>query len=142
MSYVTLQGLIERYGEAELIQLTDRLGDGVVDSATVERAIADVDAEIDAYLCRVTTLPLAAEAPARRVLSRFAGAMVRYYLYREGVPELVWQQYTAAVQFLSRVASGQVSLGPDDAGVAAPDSAAPSYLAPSRVFDELGLAGF
>jgi len=138
MSYVDLQGLIDRFGNDELIQLTDTTGSGVVDAAVVNRAIADVDGEIDAYLVRRMTLPLATVPSA---LARLAASMVRYYLYRDAAPDLVKDQYDAAVKFLKAVAAGTASLGPDTAGGATPQTAAPSWSTPGRMFDDAGLRG-
>jgi len=139
MPYTTLSALIDRYGEAELIQLTDRAGTGEVDEAIIDRAIADAGAEIDAYLAQRVTLPL---DPVPEVLGRFASVMARYYLYNEAPTELVQTQYNAAVAFLRDVARGLVSLGPSESGTATPATDAPSYHAGTPVFDDAGMVGF
>lgn len=136
MSYCSLQDLIDRYGETELIQLTDKTGSGVVDQAAVDRVIADVDGEIDAYLAKRMTLPMATVPP---VLVRFSCVMVRYYLYTDVVPELQEKQYQAAVNFLKAIANGTASLGVDDVGDAQPENPAPSYVQGESVFSGGGL---
>lgn len=139
MSYITLQGLIDRYGETELVQLTDALGDGQIDSVKVDRAIADADAEIDAYLSSRMTLPLASVPP---VLERIAGVMVRYYLYNDAPTDLVQKQYDAAIAFLRAVARGDASLGPDASGNPTPETGAPSWSSTESVFNADSLSGF
>lgn len=139
MSYLTLQGLIDRYGEDELIQLTDRAGDGVVDAAVVARAIADAEAEIDAYLAGRMSLPLAT-VPV--ILERLAAAIVRHGLYKDAAPETVEKARDAAIALLRDVAAGRASLGPTPEGAATPATAAPSYSSAASVFDETGLAGY
>lgn len=139
MSYITLQGLIDRYGEAELIQLTDVLDAGVVDTDKIDRAIADADAEIDAYLAGRMTLPM---ATVPTVLERVAGAMVRYYLYKDAVTDLIKDQYTAAIKFLANVANGTAQLGPSVSGGAIPNVAEAAHAAPARVFDDFGMDGY
>lgn len=139
MSYVTLQGLIDRYGETELIQLSDRTGAGVVDADVIDRAIADADAEIDAYLSGRMALPLASVPP---LLARLAAALVRHSLYTVEAPEPVTQARTAAIALLRDIAAGRASLGPSADGAATPATAAPSFAAPARVFDDAGLAGY
>lgn len=136
MPYTSLSALIDRYGEAELIQLTDRAGAGVVDEDVVDRAIADADAEIDAYLAKRVSLPLAS-VPA--VLDRTAAVLARYHLYNDAPTELVQSQYDAALRLLRDVANGLVSLGPDGDGGAVPESAAPSYSQGTAVFGDGGL---
>lgn len=138
MSYCTLTDLTDRYGETELIQLTDEAGTGAIDTVRVARAIADADAEIDAWLARRVALPLATVPGA---LVRMAAAMVRYYLYKDAAPDLVTDQYEAAVKFLQAVAHGTVSLGPDPAFGSTPDSGAPSFVQGATVF-AAGLEGY
>ena len=139
MPYTTLAALIERYGESELIQLTDRTGADVIDETIVDRAIADADGEIDAYLAKRMALPLAT-VPA--VLERTAAVMARYYLYNDAPTDLVRAQYDAAIRLLRDVANGVVSLGADGAGGAVPETAAPSYYAPTPIFGDGGLDGY
>ncbi|MDP2431269.1 MAG: DUF1320 domain-containing protein [Pseudomonadota bacterium] len=139
MSYLTLQGLIDRYGEDELIQLTDRAGDGVADVAVVARAIADAEAEIDAYLANRMALPLAT-VPA--ILERLAAAIVRHSLYKDAAPETVEKARDAAIALLRDVSAGRASLGPSNDGAATPATAAPSYSSVAPVFDDAGLAGY
>ena len=74
MSYCTLTDLVNRYGEPEVLAYTDRDRDGVADAALVDGVLADVDAEIDAYLAGRYALPLS-ETP--RVLVRIACELAR-----------------------------------------------------------------
>ena len=48
--YCTQADIEERFGQAELVQLTDRTRTGQVDATTVARAITDASAEIEGYL--------------------------------------------------------------------------------------------
>lgn len=139
MSYITLQGLIDRYGDTELMQLTDALGTGVLDAAAINRAIADADAEIDAYLAGRMVLPL---SPVPLALERIAAVMVRYYLYKDAAPDLVAEQYKAAVKFLAEVSAGRAQLGPAETGGATPETAAPSWSSADPVFSAESMRGF
>lgn len=112
MPYCTKQNLIDRFGERELIQLTDRDLSGVIDDAVLNQAIGDADAEINGYLTAYT-LPLAV-VPAN--LERIACDMTRYYLYDDAVTDLVQARYDAAVKYLMQVAKGVISIGPDTTG--------------------------
>lgn len=117
MSYCTLQDLIDRYGEAELLQLTDRERVGQINSDTVDRAISDADGEIDGYLSKFSR-PI---TPVPKVLVRIACDITRFYLYDDQATEIVEKRYFNAVKFLQGVARGEISIGVDDAG-AAPES--------------------
>lgn len=112
MSYCTRQNLIDRFGEPELIQLTDRDNLGVIDDTVLNQAISDADAEINGYLTAYT-LPLA-NVPANLV--RIAGDIARYYLYADQCVEQVETRYNNAIKYLQLIGKGQISLGPDVSG--------------------------
>lgn len=112
MSYCTRQNLIDRFGEQELIQLTDRDIVGVINDTVLNQAISDADAEINGYLTAYP-LPLAT-IPANLV--RIACDVTRYYLYDVTVTEQVKDRYDSAIKYLMQVAKGLISLGPDSAG--------------------------
>lgn len=117
MTYATQADLVARFGDAELAQRTDRENGTVIDAVVLERALADADAEINSYLAKRYTLPLAS-TPV--VLTRLACDMARYRLFDDGTPDTVRQRYEDAVSLLKRMASGDVTLGNE----AAIDSAA------------------
>lgn len=108
MTYAGLQDLVERFGERELAQLTDEAGGQAIDAATVARALADADAEIDGYLGARYALPLTQVPP---LVLRLACDIARYRLYDDGVPATVRQRYEDAVAVLRRIADGTVTLG-------------------------------
>ena len=111
MPYVTQQKLIDRFGETEMIQLTDRNNAGTVDAAVLDQAIADAGAEIDGYLAGRYQLPLAV-TPSILVL--YAGDIARYRLYDDGATEEVRKRYEDAIKFLRLAAEGKVRLRADE----------------------------
>jgi phage gp36-like protein len=106
MSYCTQQDLVDRFGEPELIQLTGRDPQGVMDADVIDQAIADADAEIEGYLSAYQ-LPLTS-VPAN--LTRIACDIARYRLYADQPVEVVMERYKAAVRFLEGVAAGRFIL--------------------------------
>ena len=107
MSYATQADLVDRFGELELSQRTDRVNGTNIDAVVLGRALADADAEIDAYLATRYCLPLAS-VPA--VLTRLAADMARYQLCADKVPDPVRLRYEDAVKLLRQIASGGVQL--------------------------------
>lgn len=109
MPYVTLAQLIERYGEPALIALTDRgeIATGVVNEASVNRAIADADALIDGYLVRKYALPLAEAQP---LLVKIAGSLVFYDLHTFQPDEKIVNEQKLALAMLRDIANGTVAL--------------------------------
>ncbi len=112
MPYCTLQNLKDRFGETELIQLTDLANASAIDTAVLNEAIADADAEINSYLTAYS-LPLAI-IPAN--FERMACDITRYYLFGVSVPELVQKRYDNAIKYLNLVAKGVINLAPDTSG--------------------------
>lgn len=112
MAYCTLQNLKDRYGETELIQLTDPANASEIDTAVLNKAIADADAEINSYLTAYS-LPLAI-IPAN--FERLACDITRYYLFGVSVPDLVQKRYDNAVDYLKLVAKNTINLAPDTSG--------------------------
>ncbi|HMS05352.1 MAG TPA: DUF1320 domain-containing protein [Burkholderiaceae bacterium] len=135
MSYATQADMVDRFGEAELVQRTNRLTGGTaIDTVVLGRALADADAEVNGYLAVRYAMPLAATPP---VITRVACDLARYYLHDDKVPDTVRQRYEDAVALLKRLAAGDVTLGPDAAApppAAAPGSVAEAVQAPARLF--------
>lgn len=121
MNYATAQDLISRFGETELIQLTDPdLQD--VQLGKVETALADAQAYVDSFVGRVYSLPLtgcvkpapvvgnpqATELVAPPQLTRIAADVARYYLHKDFAPENeVYLRYKAAERELQAIADGK-----------------------------------
>lgn len=109
MTYATQQNLIDRFGEDELIQLTDRAGADAIDATVISRALGDADATINGYLAARYTLPLAAPVP--EMLERLACDIARYALFDDQVTEAVATRYKDAIALLRDVSAGRAELG-------------------------------
>ncbi len=141
MNYVTQQDLIDRFGEPELVQLTDRTNRPAttIDATTVARHIADAESMIDGYLGKVYALPLATVPP---VLVKIAADLARYFLHGPSAEKdgAVERAYRDARAWLNDVAGGAVVI--ENAGVI-PSQAGGGRIqtsAPDRVFtrDSMG----
>lgn len=139
MTYATQQNMIDRYGEQELIELTDRAQLGVIDATALAGALVDADAEINAYLVSRYSLPLASVPP---VLTRFASDIARYMLYDTRAPEQVKDRYDAAIKFFKLIADGKASLGLDPVSLPVADVGGVQVSAPDRVFNSSAFDGF
>lgn len=114
MSYATEQDMRERFGERELVQLTDQTGRGVVDTAVLDRALADADRIIDSYLRARYTLPLDASVVAASGLALAAANIARYLLMGAQATEEVAARHRDTVAWLKDIAAGRASLGAED----------------------------
>lgn len=135
MAYVTKQGLIDRFGEQELVQLTDRTNIPVstIDDVVVGRAIDDATALADGYLAKVLALPLSVVPP---VLEKTVADIARYYLYgdRADRDSQITRAFNEATRFLRDISLGLVQL---TVGAEAPKAAGGGQVrvsAPNRVF--------
>lgn len=141
MTYATQSDLVDRFGDTELIQRTNRTGGNTIDTVVLGRALADADAEIDGYLAARYQLPIATP-PA--LLVRLAADIARYHLYDDGLPDTVSKRYADAVTLLKRLANGEVQLVGAASVVVAPNTAEIPVLSRSqpRRFGPDQLAGY
>ena len=141
MTYATQLDLVERFGNTELVQLTDRTGQvGDIDATMVARALLDADAEIDGYLAARYTLPL---VTVPRLLVGVACDIARYRLYDDRATDQVTRRYDDAVKLLVKIGRGEVLLGLDVTGQAAPPVAGGAMAeSAGRVFSRSSLADY
>lgn len=143
MSYAVKQDLIDRFGEKELRELTDRVNrpPTTIDDTVVGRAVDDATALIDGYIGKKYSLPL---VTVPDILVKTAADIARYYLHGKAADKdsPVTAAYNQAVAWLKDVAKGLVEL--DDGGEI-PEPAGGGAIktsAPSRVFTRDSLKGF
>jgi phage gp36-like protein len=108
MAYCTQNDLLKLIPEREMAELTAESGE-TPDAEVVSAAIAQADAEIDAYLAVRYVLPLAA-TPAR--VKALSLDMAAYHLYsrRSVMSETRRDKYKDAVAFLKDVAAGRAEI--------------------------------
>src|SRR5574341_1516172 len=105
MGYAVKQDMIDRFGDVELKQLTDRTGAiDTIDDTVLGKALADADAEINGYLAGRYTLPLASTP---LILVGMACDIARFRLYKPQATEEVRQRYEDAIKYLTKVAEGK-----------------------------------
>lgn len=142
MPYCTLSLLAARYGEQLLVMLTDRgpVQAGAVDTAVLDRAIADADAVIDGYLAGRYVLPLAAIPPLIAGLSQ---VLTLWNLHVSTPEGKVKADYDAAMAQLRDIARGTIRL-PDAAGIEPAGSGSDGVLVVDRErpFTEATMKGF
>lgn len=115
MSYATQAAMVARFGEAELIQLTDRAEPpvGVVDADVLAAACLAADGIVDGHLCDRFAVPLADVPP---MLVDAACDIARYKLYTGTPSDAVVSRYKASMEILARIQSGRLSPGLGAAG--------------------------
>lgn len=116
MAYATVKDIVARFSELEVIQLTDRNQDGLIDEDVAAVALADATAEIDAYLGRFKR-PFTDVPP---ILKRLCCDIARYRLTAANgvlITDEIRNRYKIDVLDLLRaMAKGEVQLGVDDSG--------------------------
>lgn len=128
MPYCTPQDLIDEFGEAELIQLTDEAGLGVIGTEAVDKAIARADRKINRYLAGRNDLPLASDD-----VVDLACDITRYYLYANQVTELVKERFHDAIKELEKMAARKIAVV-DTNGTEAIESATVEMASSTSVF--------
>ena len=116
MAYASVADMVARFGDLEIIQITDRNQDGLIDDDVALVALEDATAEIDAYLGRFKR-PFDDTPP---VLVRLCCDIARYRLTAASgvlITEEIRNRYKIDVLDLLRsLAKGEVQLGIDDTG--------------------------
>jgi len=142
MTYATKQDLIDRFGERELVELTDLTNTPptTIDDVKVDRALSDTDAKINSYLAARYATPL---NPAPASVVDLACAIARYKLWSDKASERVRDDYTDALKWLQLVAGGTVTLA--DATAAPTEQRSGGSVktnAPQRTFTRDSLGDF
>lgn len=120
MAYATLEDLVSRFGERELVQLTDDADLGVADADRVTVALTDASETVNAYVAGRYAVPL---APVPDLVRRWTCDIARYLLHRETPDDsAVSRNNAAALAGLKDVAKGLSSL--EAAGI--PTAASPA----------------
>lgn len=142
MAYSNLSDIEDQLSESELVELTDDAGEGVVDGSVVARAIADADAEIDAYAGNRTRVPF---CPVPAIIRKTSVDLAVYNLYarRQGaIPEIREKIYENALKRLSLIREGKITLGPDDPGGNPPVMGGVASTGPAQVMTDDKLNAF
>lgn len=136
--YATQQNLIDRFGQDEVQQLSDRVGSGLIDDNIVDQALSDASDLIDGYVGVRYALPLAT-TPA--ILTRICCDLARANLYDDAPTDAVANNRDQAISQLKDISSGKLSLGEAAATESQPAGTA-EYSAPDRTFNADNLADF
>ncbi|MGY5789057.1 gp436 family protein len=143
MTYCTKQDLIDRFGETELVQLTDRTNKpaSVVDDTVVARHLADAEALADSYIAKAVALPL---SPVPPVLVKTVADIARYYLHGKAAEKdsPVTAAYNQALTFLRDVSKGLVMLTEEGSAAPAAGGGLVQVNAPGRVFTRESLRNY
>jgi phage gp36-like protein len=115
MSYASIDDLIARFGEDELIQSTGtRLSNNarVLDEEKVTRALNDADALINTYLQKRYVIPV---VPVPDLLIAIASNLARYYLRTRSensgkISETVKDRFDEAMRQLCELRDGKILL--------------------------------
>lgn len=145
MSYATVQDVINRYPNRDLVQLTNEDPTlTTINNAPITQALADASAEIDGYIEGRFTLPLA-DPPA--VLNRLTTDIAMYRLQSlRPLHDLqdARKRYEDAIAMLTRVAAGELTLGlsVDSQEPPVATGAVEAVEGPERVFNRDKLRGY
>lgn len=151
MDYATLADMVMRFGQTELVQLTDEINrpPTTIDAARVQVALDDARMEIDSAVGRIYRLPLAGctrppDPPATEPtvvpppqLTRLACDIARYFLFDDAAPEHeVVRRYNQARATLDDIASGALQLACPWGGSPGELIAADAQSGSAEVFSE------
>lgn len=121
MQFATREAMIKKFGERELIQLTETEAPYLneINEDKLKDALDAANSEIESYIASRYTLPLQIVPP---FLQALACQMTRYHgnslVMTEKSP--IKMQYDAAIKTLKEIAKGTLQLGGSPVGESAP----------------------
>lgn len=104
MAYASLEDLVERAGQSEILEIADRDGDGIADTDVVDAALTHADNIVNGYVGAKYALPL---STATDLVRPWAVSIARYWLHRYGPPDYVVRDYKDAIATLRDVQAGK-----------------------------------
>jgi phage gp36-like protein len=139
MDYAVISDLVSRFGETEIVQLTDRSNPpaDAIDDTVAQPALDAASAMVDGYVSAKYALPLTSFP---LLLTEVTCDIARYRLYADEAPEQVKDRYRDAIKTLEGISSGRIKI--DAAGVEPPSrSDVIETSGPGRLFSrrELGV---
>lgn len=117
MSYVTVEAMRLKFGESELIQLTDNEApyQQAINMDKLNAAMQEADSEIDAYIGSRYPLPLQVMPP---FLVNIGCNLARFYANTGDLSENdpIKARYDASIKTLTKISKGELTLGGSPAG--------------------------
>lgn len=131
MSYITTNDMIAAFGSEEIVAVTnlDDPSRVEINEAILERAIADAQSQVDAYLRSRYVTPI---DPTPDVLKRITCDLTRGILDQNNPREEVVRRWEAAIAFLKDVARGLANLPGE--GAAKADVGEPEMVSARATF--------
>lgn len=119
MGYAAQTDMVTRFGESEVVAITDRDLTGAIDPVVLANALDTASAQMDTYLSGRYQLPL---NPVPEFLVSVCCDITRYQLCVGGtrLSEDIRDRYRDALRFLEQAASGKITLGVTPAGQVQP----------------------
>ncbi len=143
MSYIDKAGMVTRFGEAEILQLTDKARTGVIVDAVLDAALSDSQSEIDGYLADEYALPITDTVP---LLEAIQADVCRFVLYENKATEEVNDRYLLRLETLKKIKAGTVKLVDDTGAIVGTgggtSNTGPQYDASPRIWDDNGLEDY
>ena len=137
--YATLDDMLVRFGERELIELSDPEEQATLNEATVATALRDASDLIDGYVAGRYRVPL---VPVPAPVRRWCVDIARFYLDTLRTNEAVRQAYDDALAGLKDVARGAVVFQTEGASMPESGTVQVADGGAWRIFTQDSLRGF
>ncbi len=99
MAYATVQDMIDRFGESELLQLSDKENTGAINVNRVELALERASSFIDAEL----GFHGAGEMFDNKMIVDPCCDIARAFLYDNAMPDVVDERFKKAIEYLRKI---------------------------------------
>lgn len=140
--YATLADLLEQMDEEVLIQLTDDVKIGAVDSTVIDRAVANAVAVIDAHCGDRYSVPF---SPVPDLVRMYAVDLAAYNLYSRRpnieTPEVIGERQKQALAHLRLIQKGEASAGVPVVVTSGPETFGAMVSGNERLFSRRTMRG-
>ena len=114
-SLITQADLVQRFGERELVNLTDRSAKREIVPDVLQKALNDAEAEVNGYLRAAGFRQPFVPVPYALVVKTCD--VCRWYLYENGISDVVQKRYDNAIAWFKLLIKNPSILGFDADGV-------------------------
>ncbi|HEY2070711.1 MAG TPA: DUF1320 domain-containing protein [Rhizomicrobium sp.] len=139
MSYATAQDMIDRFGEDEIIAITDRANPpaGAIDYGVLSDALDAASDEVNSFIGLRIVTPV---TPVPGDLVNRTCAVAHYHL-ADPATDRVRKDYEDTIKFLTMVGNGTATLGDVTLRAAGASGGTPQIITRRRTFDRRSLRG-
>lgn len=139
MAYASIDDLKTRYGDKEILMLTDLDQSNKINTRLCSIALNDASNVVDSYVSSVVEVPMLAPAP---IIKSVVSDIARYMLHTKNTPETVERRYKDAISTLESIRDGDISINGSTQSETTTTAGLVDHTTRDRIFTMDSMRGF